>query len=68
MSRPSKLTDAQKRYLLRAVTLRRKLTNAALARRLNVCISTITTWANPDGPYRIKMLRITGPAQKREAI
>ncbi len=43
---PPVLTEAQKRYLRKAVALRRKLTDKALARRFCVSPFTVSRYGN----------------------
>lgn len=68
MSRTSKLTEAQKRYIRRAVKLRRQLTNGALAKRLGVCKATITTWANAERPFKIKLRRTLADSPSEQLL
>ena len=48
MSRPRKLSDADKRYIRKAVALRAKLTDKALARKFGVNPRTIQYVNQPD--------------------
>ena len=53
MSRPRKLSDADKRYIRRAIALRARLTDKALAKRFGVNPRTIQ-YANKPDPRRGK--------------
>jgi hypothetical protein len=58
MPRPGKLSDADKRYIRKAMALREKLTDKALARRFGVVPRTIQYVNRPD-PRKCKRRNVS---------